>query len=204
MFSNQKTIRLIYLLWKSYRKKHLRGFFSSIFREYLESTSTTTIIVKNNREEEGKNIGSLISPRFSHFYDFMMRTRRTTLRSIREYGIVYGLGMIWNGTFIYIAVRIVYLFISPIFSFSFYGIDKLRTPIGSRAKLFVFSHTHTDTHGEFGWAGSHRRSLLYDASNSVIIRWTSRRGLQSVTRPRTGRAPSRCLIMMNSWKFPPR
>lgn len=100
----------------------------------------------NNREEKEKNIGSLISPRFSHFYDFMMRTRRTTLRSIREYGIVYGLGMEWNGTFIYIAVRIVYLFISPIFSF--YGIDKLRTPIGSRAKLFVFSHTHTQTHTE--------------------------------------------------------
>lgn len=56
----------------------------SMFREYLGSTLHCANDCDNQEEEEKekeekkKNIGSLISPRFSHFYDFMMRTRGAT------------------------------------------------------------------------------------------------------------------------------
>lgn len=107
-----------------------------------------------------------------------------------------------------------YLFISPIFSF--YGVDKLRTQARGPTYLFLATHTvrqpRTSLHQRFPTP-----RLLYDASNSVIIRWTG--GCQcaaatskcwQLTRPRIASAPplqfssSSSLIMTNSWKFPRR
>lgn len=95
-----------------------------------------------------------------------------------------------------------YLFISPIFSF--YDEDKLRTQ--ARGPTYLFLATHTVRLPP---------RLLYDASNSVIIRWTGGCQCAAATskcchtntpthylRPFLRLSLSCSLIMTNSWKFP--
>lgn len=181
---------------------------------------TTAIINSNNNKKrrEGEGEEHWFFDLLRAFHTFMTLWCAPEERHNEPYGIVYRLGMERNVdislsdcTFhlhcsslslslcislslcLCVCFCFDYLFISPIFSF--YGVDKLRTQARGPTYLFLATHTvrqpRTSLHQRFPTP-----RLLYDASNSVIIRWTG--GCQcaaatskcwQLTRPRIASAP---------------